>query len=541
MKTNYGQSSSLSQLVLWVGIILLLVLAAGNARAAAPKFNTKQITSGIGKGATWLVYGDFNKDGRIDMAAGNHKNSTALLAWYPGPNFTTKHDLNASFVTSKMMGNTSASDVGDINKDGWLDIVVPTSNYGNGAVYWMENPKGKATGTWKYHLVHNAPSSTYHFADVMTGDMDKDGKLDIVVRDLGSISSGDPKFKICFQDGPDKWTIKVIKSYPREGATVHDVDKDGNLDIVGNGFWYKNPGGANARTKTWSFHNIHTFHYKQKMGTKSPDRHNNSSKVAFGDLDGDKIDDVVLSTAEGKVGYIAWYKGPKNPAQVSANWAERKLQTGLGAGKTDWQLGHTLRLGDIDGDGDLDIMSGIYKVYGSLPKIVNIWYNNGNAKSWTRVKISDKGIYQGILFDAEDDGDLDIMGPWTNNRTSPIYYYQNTLNPPGGGPKDTVKDTTVTDTTRDTIPTPHIVMAKHPFAADGVGLRQAGGVIRFSFAQTGTYWTEILNAKGQRIHFGHNTSSNNHIVSLHRHGAGPYIAVIHTQTRRMIKRFVVLE
>ena len=76
---------------------------------------------------------------------------------------------------------------------------------------------------------------------------------------------------------------------------------------------------------------------------------------------------------------------------------------------------HTVKLGDLDNDGALDVVVGIpWKL-----QRIQIYFNEGNgAFGDPQTVISGKGLYSGVLADIDRDGDLDIIGQDTYAQAS---------------------------------------------------------------------------------------------------------------------------
>jgi hypothetical protein len=351
---------------------------------------------------TTTVTGDFNGDGITDFAAfeGGKHSGTKLFAWFQSPGFI-KRNLNPGFATAEFIGSAA---VADLNKDGRPDIVFSMDHHSGttqeGWVYWAENPGGDATGAWPIHLIQMFPSGTEHINDMAIDDVDGDGKLDVVIRHLGV-----NRVRILFQNSlPGNWTVVTLAVPPREGLSIADLDGDGRKDLLLNGFWLAAP--AQPRTGEWLPFNIDTMFYTQ------PDSGlNNAAKTGVGDIDKDGRIDVVISTAEGATGKFAWYRNPGNP-RVNG-WTAHVLEansTGM----------HQAELGDIDLDGDLDVMNG----YAFGQTGVRVYLLNG-ASFEKKTVTNLQGLYFGKLADLDGDGDLDIVGATTY--AGQLYVYLNPL------------------------------------------------------------------------------------------------------------------
>lgn len=120
---------------------------------------------------------DMNHDGRLDAVVGYEAiNRLGKLAWYEQP--ATPGQFWVEHLIGEVIGPMSV-DVGDLDKDGDLDVVVGEHNYARpetAKLIVFENQDGRAT-TWKQHVVHTGDE--HHDGAVLT-DIDADGDLDIV-------------------------------------------------------------------------------------------------------------------------------------------------------------------------------------------------------------------------------------------------------------------------------------------------------------------------------------------------------------------------
>lgn len=348
------------------------------------------VSSGTVSGVTQSAIGDLDADGLPDVGVfegGLHAGGRRTFAWFEAPN-GARREFNPGQQPGPFVG---AAAFADIDRDGRLDVVVSSDLHSGGArvgsMYWYRNPGGDATATWPRHTIAQDLSDTEHINDIAIADMDRDGKLDVVIRHLGATL----KVRIFFQDTLDSWTVRTLPVRAREGMSVADLDRDGRLDIVLNGFWWAAP--ADPRTGSFSEHSIDSaFHTLPEAGL------NNSVKIGIGDIDRDGRDDVLFSVAEGAPVQLAWYRCPLDPR--TQPWTKTVIED-------NFTNGHQAELGDMDGDGDLDLVNGLS--FGSAG--VFVYRNGGNGSSWTKQTLTTGlGMYSGVIGDIGADGDLDIVG-----------------------------------------------------------------------------------------------------------------------------------
>ncbi len=363
-------------------------------------------------GATTVFAEDLDNDGDVDIAAfegGKHNAGAKVFAWYEnkGNDVWTKHGFHSSISPGPFTGDSEAA---DFNGDGFMDFALLVDQHnstGNSFVYWWENPMGSggsATDDWIPHVVAQNMTNCFHMQGLDIVDMDLDGKLDIVARNLGTSA-----FRIYFQNTLDNWTERVIPIRKREGQKVADLDRDGTPDVIFNGFWLAGP--TNPRTDTYQEFTIEDDYY-----TLPTSGLNNSVKIDVNDIDKDGINDVLFSVAEGATVRLAWFKCPNNPRTQA--WVETTIEN-------NFQNCHQAILTDLDNDGDLDIAGG----YAFNTNGVENWYNmDGVGGSWSaQIVDASGGMYSEVVADIDNDGDMDLIGPSAYHRNVKIY--KNQLDP----------------------------------------------------------------------------------------------------------------
>lgn len=165
-----------------------------------------------------------------------------------------------------------------------------------------------------------------------------------------------------------------------------DIDGDGKNDILnGNQWWYRN---VNGDGMTW-----------EEVHIEAGASFDNEPLTNLGDLDGDGDMDLVMITHwGGETGArFAWFE---NVDGKGKNFTMHQLDMGLG-----WL--HTVVAADFDNDGDLDVYVG--KNVG--PQW--IWENDGKGNFTKRTVSLDFRGHNARVGDVDCDGDLDVVGsPW---------------------------------------------------------------------------------------------------------------------------------
>ncbi|MBD2298066.1 VCBS repeat-containing protein [Nostoc sp. FACHB-190] len=170
------------------------------------------ITSSVGNYAYSIKIGDFNNDGKDDIAAAGSSGGLSTLLGNGSGSFGSLRTFSYSEIG---YGNPA---LGDFNRDGYLDVASPDRNR---ILVQLGNSSG-SFGTASDYSVGGAVS------DVAVGDFNDDGILDLV-----STQPNNNTVSVLLGDGSGSFgtvTNLAVGDYPYR-LKVGDFNNDGKDDI----------------------------------------------------------------------------------------------------------------------------------------------------------------------------------------------------------------------------------------------------------------------------------------------------------------------
>jgi hypothetical protein len=169
---------------------------------------------------------DFNKDGCLDLLFIREENNTKSYIFWGG---SEGYSVNNKFVLSNPPELPSGSSIGDLDDDGWLDIVL-TSFYGS--VSYVYRGTGQGFVLWATLQAGSC------FGGSSIADINKDGFLDILyLRGYGIDLP--PVIYWGSAAGYSETNKSLIgPAVDASGALVADFNHDGNLDVFVDNYAY---------------------------------------------------------------------------------------------------------------------------------------------------------------------------------------------------------------------------------------------------------------------------------------------------------------
>jgi len=368
----------------FAGIFLLFPNTVVRAQFDFEKY-TIGTSPRAGLGQTALA--DVDRDGDLDFLDGT-KDGNELYWWeYNSANDWEFHAIGVDSGGGPQVGGAAV----DINGDGMVDFLSTSC--------WFEQPSNPKSLWIKHH--YNGHSGAH---DVLVADLDGNGDLETI-----QMVDSSPQLKmldIPADPTSPHWPEQSFGTSVHAGMAVADLDGDGDVDIVRARTWYENENGLGS---SWTTH-ANSIPFSETNSEPA-----DSTTTALGDIDGDGDMDIALSGHDG--GTVAWVE---NTDGTGTSWSLHTLNTDMLGSRADEQVLHSVLLADFDNDADLDIFSAH-----SRGKAW-IWRNSGNGE-FTRFEIAvDSRGHLAKTGDVDGDGDLDIVGkPWRQDKKH--VYLQNQL------------------------------------------------------------------------------------------------------------------
>ena len=306
--------------------------------SATPTFSAKTDFA-TGTGPYSVAAGDFNRDGKPDMAAANYDATSVsvfLNTTTPGastPTFSAKTDFTAGT-------NPSTVSIRDLNGDGVPDLAV--ANYGSNSVsvFFNTTTPNASTPTFSAATDFATGSGPY---TVTLGDFNRDGKPDMAAThyNINSVSV----FLNTTTPGAATPTFGAVSFYTTgtnpSSVSICDLNGDGKPDMAA---------GNETSNDVSVFMNVMTLGVTPASFSAKTDFTTGTSPraVKFSDINGDGKQDMAV------------VNGSSNTVSVFLNTTPTGTSTPTFSARTDFAIGTLpshLSIADLNGDGIPDLVT----------------------------------------------------------------------------------------------------------------------------------------------------------------------------------------
>lgn len=344
---------------------------------------------------------DYNNDGWNDLLVvrGAWGDTRGLY-----PNSLLKNNKDGSFSDVTVEANVLAFNpnatavCADFNNDGWTDFYVGNESRQNGANITPNQLFLNAKNGTFIEVSKESASNIECFTKGLTaGDYDNDGRIDLFIsnhmgdnyllKNTGNSQTGIPQFE-------DVSKSAGLETQERSFTPwFWDFNNDGLLDLFVSSFEYGNGSSAASAAKHFAGIKDSTSRPHLYLNNGDGTFTNKAEKVGldfplstmganFGDLNNDGWLDFYIGT--GEPDYLGIHPNRVIINQNGKSFVDKTFELGLGH----IQKGHGISFGDIDNDGDQDILAEMGGEYFGDEFQNALFQNPGTENNWVTLKLT---------------------------------------------------------------------------------------------------------------------------------------------------------
>jgi len=241
-----------------------VVLPASVTAAPGPTWK-RHVIDDTSKGADGVKLGDLNGDGWLDIVTGWEEGGEVRVYLHPGPRQARQPWPR---VTVGKVASPEDAIFADLDGDGWLDVVSCTEGETR-TIYWHRF-RGDAKDLLKSErwstTAFATTSNSQQWMQAVAMDLDGEHGVDLMLASKGENASVGWLQAQARPDELSAWTFHPLrKAGWIMSLTLHDMGGDGDLDVMFSDrrgtrtgvFWLENPGAkANRVRAPWREHAI---------------------------------------------------------------------------------------------------------------------------------------------------------------------------------------------------------------------------------------------------------------------------------------------
>jgi hypothetical protein len=354
----------------------------GSASGLSPAANWTAESNQAGASFGWSVAGagDVNGDGYADVIVGadsydNGQSDEGRAFVYhgsasgfsPSANWSAESDQVNTYYANSVAG------AGDVNGDGYADVIVGARQYDNG-----QNREGRAfvyhgsavglSTTANWTAESNVAWANFGWSVAGAGDVNGDSYADIVVGAYGFANGQSAEGRAFVYHGSasglvttPNWSVESNQADAYYGCSVAgagDVNGDGYTDIIVGAYQYSN--GEYYEGSAFVYHGsasgLSTAANWNAEGDQESARFG-TSVAGAGDVNGDGYADIIVGASfydngVDNEGRAVVYHGSASGLSTTANWTAESDESSAFFGNS------VASAGDVNGDGFADVVVG---------------------------------------------------------------------------------------------------------------------------------------------------------------------------------------
>ena len=353
----------------------------------------ENVISTNANGANSVFAIDIDGDGDIDVLSASSGDSK--IAWYENTD-GFGHFSAEKIISINAIGTRSVFSI-DIDGDGNIDVL--SASYGK--IAWYKNLDGLGTFSTELIIDTNDVNATA----VCAADLDNDNDIDVLY-----ISQYETVGWFENTDGLGVFGVRqVIDNDAGNSVSAIDVDNDGDNDIIFN--------SGSAWFLLWSENSDSMGDFSNVYGVTAI---TNIESFHTNDINGDGSIDIAYVSYYTNT--IAWSENSGVSPALFEYFSYNLIDSNMFSSNMTSPV-NCIYTDDIDNDGDVDILHSFYD------EDYIKWYENidglGSFDTSKIITTNADGVYSIITADIDGDGDVDILSASVNDNK--IAWYKNSL------------------------------------------------------------------------------------------------------------------